>query len=110
MLAALISQLRKELDGRGSLLEEVLRVQHVQHWVAPRGTLISVGQPHENGEDIRLAEATARMTPEERRISNENIRKWAEQFRESVLVGGAVRTAKAARLSRRAIDEAPDRR
>lgn len=38
----------------------------------------------EDGNDIRLAEATARMTPEERRKSEENIRAWAEHARKTL--------------------------
>jgi len=34
----------------------------------------------EDGNDIRLAAAVARMTPEQRRQSDENIRKWATAF------------------------------
>ncbi len=32
------------------------------------------------GNDLRLAEATARMTPAQRRQSDANIRRWAEAF------------------------------
>ncbi|MGE0784398.1 MAG: hypothetical protein AB7S26_01820 [Sandaracinaceae bacterium] len=32
----------------------------------------------EEGNDVRLAEAVARMTPEERRESEENLRRWIE--------------------------------
>jgi hypothetical protein len=35
----------------------------------------------EDGNDTRLAEAVERMTPEQRRQSDENIRRWVEQFR-----------------------------
>ncbi|MEZ4340077.1 MAG: hypothetical protein R3B82_25940 [Sandaracinaceae bacterium] len=38
----------------------------------------------EDGNDIRLAEATARMTPEERRQSDENIRAWAAEVQSSL--------------------------
>lgn len=38
----------------------------------------------EDGNDIRLAAAVARMTPEQRRESEENLRRWIEAARASV--------------------------
>lgn len=35
----------------------------------------------EHGNDLRLAGAEAQMTPEQRRESDENIRKWAAAFK-----------------------------
>lgn len=34
-----------------------------------------------DGNDLRLAETVERMTPEERRESDRNIRRWVERFR-----------------------------
>jgi ribosome recycling factor len=34
-----------------------------------------------DGNDLRLAETVERMTPEERRESDRNIRRWVESFR-----------------------------
>ena len=38
----------------------------------------------EDGNDIRLAEAVAAMTPEQRRRSEENLRRWAEKAQNSL--------------------------
>lgn len=38
----------------------------------------------EDGNDIRLAEAVARMTPEQRSESEENLRRWVEAARASL--------------------------
>ena len=39
----------------------------------------------EDGNDIRLAEATARMTPEERRQADEILRAWAAAFQAGLI-------------------------
>jgi len=38
----------------------------------------------DDGNDLRLAEAVAAMTPEQRRRSEENLRRWAENAQKSL--------------------------
>lgn len=38
----------------------------------------------DDGNDIRLAEAVAAMTPEQRRRSEENLRRWVENAQKSL--------------------------
>ena len=42
----------------------------------------------QDGNDTRLAEAVARMTPEDRRESEQNLRRWVDAARESLRRSG----------------------